>query len=292
MERGDSSSEEDCPTVLPEPQGQALRSLSLAVGVLPFQCDLSRIQARLTCYLREKTVYTSLEDLESSCAALCMSLREQLPDWSPSLKPLLAVHPLLSVACSEPNPALLSLAEDEIRRLRTHESEIVTEYQWIMRALELLGDLSVAWGLITLEDFGHRDENAAGSILAACSRLDSLVFQPEVMCISLAPGPIQDDQLKIWCVRVHRAAEETLTTVAKLAPGPECSKIYEATDSLNNTAKHRAHSGISLSLPSWWQCGFLLRQQSLQALELYTQVRQLSKEYLELEKALAACKSY
>lgn len=292
MERGEGSSEEDCPTISAEPPGQALRSLSMAVGVLPFQCDLSQIQARLACYLREKTAYSSVEDLEISFASLCGSLREQLPDWSPSLKPLLAVHPLLSVACSEPNSAILSLAEDEVRRLRTHESEIVTEYQWIMRALELLGDLAIAWGVITLEDFSHRSESAAGSLLSACGRLDSLVFQPEVMCISLAPGPIQGYQFKIWCVRLHRAAEETLKAVAKLAPGPECSKIYEATDSLNNSAKHKSHSGVSLRLPPWWQCGLLLRQQSLQALELYTQVKQLTKEYLELEKALAACKSY
>lgn len=292
MEAGDGSLQEDCPTVSADAPGQALRTLSMAVGVLPYQCDLSQIQARLTCYLREKVLYNSITDLENSFTSLCTSLHEQLPDWTPTVKPLLAVHPLLSVACSERNPAILSLAEDEVLRLRTHESEIVTEYQWVMRALELLGDLAITWGLISLADFSHRSEAAAGSLLAACGRLDSQVFQPEVMCLALAPGPLAGGEVKIWCLRLHRAVELTLERIANLTPNPACSKIYEATDSLNNSSKHTPHTGINLHLPPWWQCGLLRRPNTTQTLELFTELQEMSKEYLELERALSVCKSY
>lgn len=292
MERSEEASEADFPTVSVDTPGHVLRSLSLSVGVLPFQCGINQIQSRLECYIREKTIYSGLEDLEVGFISLSSSLREQLPDWTPSLRPLLAVHPLLFAASSFPNPALLTLAEGEVQRLRSTEGEIVTQYQWLMKVLELLGDLLLVWEIVKIEDFAHRSETAMESVLASCGRLDSQIILPEVICIALAPGPAAYRQLKIWCSRVNRAIEELLVAVAGIVPGPECSKIYEPTDSLNQGSRRKPKSTFSLRLPPWWRLGLLLNKQGENTLKLYAQVKQLGKEYLELERALAACKSY
>ena len=283
----------------------SLRSLSMSVGLLPFHCGLTEVAGRLAEYFREKSSGGVLGDLESALFSLSKTAVDNEECWVRlSLQPLVRVHPLLDVAQCAGN-----IAESEVKVLLETEPEIVTQYQWTMRTIEWLGDLAVYWQLLTLSNFSHRYSLSPTSMvlstqLSGCGRLDSLCFLPEVLCLSVLPGKLVNNQVKIWCVRVKLATEQLLTLLAHFQPQPEQSKVYEMTDFLNRDGRVSPEVsakrvevdrkwGVSLALPVWWRCQVWRGEGDRARDELYSGLKQMCKEYLQLECALAqlVCKS-
>ena len=129
---------------------------------LNYVCD--QVKEGLYASLRSKAKTLIAEDLENGLFILGKDLHRMQSGRTLSLEPLLTVHPLMSLRKGSLSPRSSALVDLRINRLIREEVEIVHKYQWTLKALEFIEDLSVFWGLISPDNFAYR-ERATGSLV-------------------------------------------------------------------------------------------------------------------------------
>jgi len=121
--------------------------------------------AGLYASLRSKARILSVEDLENSLFLLNKDLRKLQSSRRLSLEPLIAVHPLFSLRQGSLSPKSAALVDLRLSRLIREQPGTVHQYQWTLKAMDYIADLSLFWGLISPDNFAYREVAAESLVL-------------------------------------------------------------------------------------------------------------------------------
>lgn len=142
--------------------GPLFRAYTSLKGSLKY--NPQQVVAGLYASLRSKAPVLSVEDLENSLFLLGKDLRKLQGSRKLSLEPLIVVHPLFSLRQGSVSPKSAALVDLRLSRLVREQPATVHQYQWTLKALNFLEDLSLLWRLISPDNFAYR-ELAAGSLV-------------------------------------------------------------------------------------------------------------------------------